>query len=165
MNKRETIEYEIKARQALVDADTERINELEAKLEALEEPKHEHGDYGIDDGESWATLQREDQLELFGCECGSGVAVRINCPNPKTKLGNIFADLSRLQEPLENFRMTVEGGGTFSAKQYGINRIQLSVIGTGGLTRWATATLNETKEIIDELTRVYHTARKKSEKS
>ena len=166
MNKRETIEYEIKARQALVDADTERINELQAKLKALDEPVLEQGDYNIEKGliahvlaplESDVNLLWRDSRGLCPGQYLSPVSVK--------KDGNFYKDLSRLSEPLEEFEKETWGGNFFVAKLCGNDKIELKIRTTGENFELAAATFDETKEIIDELTRVYHTARKKSEKS
>ncbi len=70
-----------------------------------------HGDYGTEcDGAQWAVLYRNVQLEVFGNNSGSGITTTNTWPTSTRKLGNIFDDLKRNSEDLEEFSMNVRFG-------------------------------------------------------
>ena len=108
----------------IVAADKE-IARLEAEIEAKVKPKLKHGDYGRDtDGVSWMVLLRKGFLEVFDKICGSGVIVKDAWPT-QNKLGNIFDDLERNSEDLEEF--DIEAGKAVSHQKGDKLEIGLSI--------------------------------------
>ncbi len=88
----------------------EEQSSLQSELESLKEPELKHGDYGIDDdGAIWIVLLRNNQLEVFGSDCGSGQVIKGKTwPDVKKRIGNLVDDLAMLSEPLGRFTVDAD---------------------------------------------------------
>ncbi len=144
----------------------EAIDKAKEKLKALDEPKLEQGDYNIEQGliAHMIAPMHPRQTHLAWRNKDGLIPGEYLETTKLKKDGNFYDHLQRLSEPLEEFEKQVHGDNIFGAKQVYDNKIRLK-IRTDGSDDWkvATGTLPEIKEIIDDLTRVYHTAKKNQE--
>ena len=110
MDKKEKLELRIEAIHRIIKGFGEDIDKIQAELEALKEPELANGDYGIWDAEAssegeslvFIALELRGELHWFSDVAGTDLGlVDYKKLSDFTRLGNIFADLAMLSEPLE----------------------------------------------------------------
>jgi len=148
----------------------EAIDKAERELAELERPKLRHGDYGLhdDDRNGWLTLERNNQLELFGDNTGSGMPVEtigdISESGKPYRLGNIFDDIKAKTEKLESFVAKsyddTDNRLEFQPRCDSNGKTIIRLIATEGEdVSVVDYTQDQAQEIADKLTRVVATAR------
>jgi hypothetical protein len=91
-----------------ITANREKLEQELAELEAAKKPKLRHGDIFPVNGTYQVVLKRNNSLEVFGDESGSGVSPTADWPDLKSRVGNIkdyFDDLKALQEDVTEFEI------------------------------------------------------------
>lgn len=150
----------------------EAIDKAKLELKALDEPKLEHGDYGIEVSCNdnaiviKPNLKWPDEVKLIAIDKrGNWNYVDTDYGKLKFNKGNIFTDLSRLSEPLEQFRVKDRRDSNLARFKVDGGLLKIFAEDRNCIISVFLDINKEAQELYDNLGRLLHTARNKSEKS